>query len=83
MSNAAQIKKYMEIIICAINKGEANKTKTLKALAKGILMLAEDLEQLNKKDAAKDFNTVGTNSNTVGTNSNPYGVFGDMFGGKR
>jgi len=75
MSNATQIKKYMEIIICAINKGEANETKTLKALAKGVLMLAEDLEQLNMKDAAKDFNTVGKKSN-------PYDAFSDMFGGK-
>jgi len=72
MSNAAQIKKYMEIIICAIDRGEANETKTLKALAKGVLMLAEDLEQLNKKDAAKDFNGVESTSNP----------FGGMFGNK-
>ena len=76
MSNAAQIKKYMEIIICAIDRGEANETKTLKALAKGVLMLAEDLEQLNTKDAAKDFNGIESKSNPFGD------MFGSMFGNK-
>ena len=76
MSNAAQIKKYMEIIICAIDRGEANETKTLKALAKGVLMLAEDLEQLDTKDAAKDFNGIESKSNSFGD------MFGGMFGNK-
>lgn len=77
MSNATKIKKYMDGIISAIDRGEANETKTLKALAKGILLLAEDLENLNKKEAAKDFGGVGSKSSPFG------GMFGgDIFGRK-
>lgn len=54
MSNASGLRQKMEAIIAAIDSGEANPTKTLRALARAVDLLAKDIEGLEYREGCRE-----------------------------